>query len=152
LLTQFVTEHDQYAWQIDSGVVSVFPKEGCRDPLLRELLATELNSFSVKEKTDCVAFAKSLLDTPEVRKTLGGYGLISDTGHFGGFYIQQLGQSSKLDVLEMQLKATPDRVVKESPAARPWVGRRDHATQRVSLCTSRQNLKTLRSPPKNLIR
>jgi hypothetical protein len=144
LLTQFVTEHDQYAWQVDGGVVSVFPKEGHRDPLLRDLLATELNNFSVKEKTDCHRFAQSLLATPEVRKTLEGYGLTFDTGRFGGFYIQQLGQSFALDFPKTPLGAILNKVVKESPAARLWVVRRDRAAQELSLHVKAN----LENPPK----
>lgn len=133
LLTQFVAEHDRYAWRIDGGIVSVFPKDDHRDPLLRALLATEINNFSVKEKTTCVTFAQSLLNTPEVRKTLEGYGLTFDTGRFGGFYIQQLGQRFSLNFSEAPLKSILDKVIKESPAARFWVIGRDRATQKLSL-------------------
>lgn len=133
LLTQFVTEHNRYAWRIDDGVVSVFPKDGHRDPLLRELLTTEVSNFSVKEKTTCVTFAQSLLNTPEVRKTLEGYGLTFDTGRFGGFYIQQLGQRFSLNFSEAQLKAILDRVIEESPTAKFWVVKRNRAMQELSL-------------------
>lgn len=133
LLTQFAAEHDRYAWRIDGGVVSVFPKDSHRDQLLRELLTTELNNFSVKEKTDCQMFAKSLLNAPEVREALEGYGLSFDTGSLGGFYIQQLGQRFSRDFSGAQLKAILDRVIKESPAARFWVIRRDRAMQELSL-------------------
>jgi hypothetical protein len=144
LLTQFVAEHDQYAWRIDGGVVSVFPKEGHRDPLLRELLATEINNFSVKEKTDCQRFAQSLLNTPEIRKTLEGYGLTFDTGRFGGFYIQQLGQRFSLNFSEAPLKAILDKVIKESPAAKFWVIGRDRSMQKLSLRIKAK----LEDPPK----
>jgi hypothetical protein len=144
LLTQFVNEHDRYTWRMEVGVVSVFPKEGHRDPLLRELLATELNSFSVKEKTDCQRFAKSLLDAPEVRKTLTGYGLTFDTGRLGGFYLQQLGQRFSLNFSEAQLKLILDKVIKESPTAKFWVIRRDRAMQELSLRVKA----TIEDPPK----
>ena len=145
LLTQFVTEHKRYAWRIDGGVVSVFPKEGHRDPLLRELLATEINNFSVKEKTDCQRFAQSLLNTPEVTKTLEGYGLTFDTGRFGGFYIEQLGQRFSLNFSEAQLKSILDKVIKESPTARFWVIGRDRAMQKLSLRVEAK----LEDPPKS---
>lgn len=144
LLTQFVTEHDRYTWQIDGGVVSIFPKDGHRDPLLRELLATEVSNFSVKEKTDCQTFAQSLLNAPEVKKTLEGYALTYDTGRFGGFYIQQLGQSFSLNLSNVQLKEILDRVVKESPVAKTWVIKRDAAVQKLSL-----NVKARPEDPSN---
>jgi hypothetical protein len=133
LLTQFVKEHGRYDWRIEGGVVSIFPKDDHRDPLLRELLATEVRNFSVKEKTDCQSFAQSLLNTPEIRKTLEGYALTYDTGRSGGFYIQQLGQSFSLNVSNAPLKAILDKVVKESPVAKSWVIKRDAAMQKLSL-------------------
>jgi len=133
LLTQFAAEHKQYVWEIEDGVVSVFPKDSHRDPLLRELLVTRISDFSVKEKTSCVSFAESVLSIPEVRKMLGGYGLTYDTGYLGGFYLQQLGQRFSLHVSNMQLKAILDKVVKESPIAKTWVIKRDGAMQTLSL-------------------
>lgn len=144
LLTQFVAEHDRYAWRIEGGVVSVFPKEGHRDLLLRKLLETEIDNFSVQEKTDCQRFAKSLLDTSEIKKTLNGYGLTFDTGRFGGFYIQQLGQRFSLSFSGVPLKAILDGVIKESPAAKFWVIGRDRAMQRLSLRVEAK----LEDPPK----
>jgi hypothetical protein len=133
LLTQFVTEHDRYTWQIDDGVVSIFPKDGHRDPLLRELLAIRVSNLSVKEKTDCQTFAQSLLNAPEVKKTLEGYALTYDTGRFGGFYIQQLGQSFSLNISNVPLKEVLDSVVKKSPVAKSWFIKRDAAMQKLSL-------------------
>jgi hypothetical protein len=123
LLTQFVTEHNQYVWKIEDGVVSVFPKDDYRDPILRELLATEINSFSVKEKTSSWAFGSSLVSTPEIRRILERYGLTYDAGYLGGFYLQQLGQHFSLDVSKMRLKSILDKVIKESPVARNWIMR-----------------------------
>jgi hypothetical protein len=133
LLTQFVAEHNQYVWEIEDGVVSVFPKEGYRDPILRELLATEIDSFSVKEKTSSWAFGNSLVSTPEIRRILERYGISYDAGYLGGFYIQQLGQHFTLDVSKMQLKSILDKVIKESPVARNWMVRNISSTQTLFL-------------------
>jgi len=59
--------------------------------------------------------------------------LTYDTGRFGGFYIQQLGQSFSLNLSNVQLKQILDRVVKESPVAKTWVIKRDAAMQKLSL-------------------
>lgn len=133
LLTQFAAQHNQYVWKIEDRVVSVFPKDSHRDPLLRELLAIEVSSFSVKEQTSCVSFAESILSIPEVKRMLEGYGLTYATGYFGGFYIQHLGQRFSLNVSNMPLKAILDKVVKESPVAKTWVIKRDSAMQTLSL-------------------
>jgi hypothetical protein len=133
LLTQFVTEHNQYAWKIEAGVVSVFPKDDYRDSLLRELLSTEISSFSVKEKTSCWAFGESLVSTPEIRRALQLHRITYDVGYLGGFYIQQLGQRFAFDVSKMRLKAILDKVIKESPVARIWFLRNDSSAQTLSL-------------------
>lgn len=121
LLTQFVAQHDEYAWKIENDVLSVFPKEEYRDPVVRELLVTEVTSFSVPEKTSASGFGKSLLSTPEIKRTLELHGTTYDTGHLGGFYIQQLGQKFSFEVSGIQLKAILDKVIKESPVARSWI-------------------------------
>jgi hypothetical protein len=133
LLTQFVTEHDQYAWKIESGVVSVFPKDDFRDPVLRELLATELSSFAVKEKTTCWSFGDSLVSTPEIKRILKLYGITYDAGYLGGFYLQQLGQRFSFDVSKMRLKSILDKVVRESPVARIWSIKNNRSAQTLSL-------------------
>jgi hypothetical protein len=121
LLTQFVAQHHEYTWKIDNGVLSVFPKDEYRDPVIRELLLTEISSFSVQEKTSVVGFGKSLLSTPETKRILELYGTTYDTGYLGGFYIQQLGQKFSFEVSGIRLKSILDKVIKESPVARNWI-------------------------------
>jgi len=120
LLTQFVKKHEKYAWQIENGVVSVFPKEDYRDPVLREVLVTEINSFSVAPGTSTWTFGKRLLDAPEIKRILKRYEMTYDAPYLGGFYIQQLGQQYSFTVSRMPLKAILDKVAKESPVARNW--------------------------------
>ncbi|HEU4507314.1 MAG TPA: hypothetical protein VFR78_03680 [Pyrinomonadaceae bacterium] len=120
LLAQFVAQHEEYTWQIENGVVSVFPKEDHRDPVVRELLLTRISSFSVPEKTSCWHFGQNLLSTPETKRILERYGTTYDTGRLGGFYIQQLGQKFSFEVSGVQLKSILDKAIKESPVARNW--------------------------------
>lgn len=133
LLMTFVAEHNQYAWRIEGGVVSVFPKDNYRDPILRELLATEISRFSVKEKTSSWGFGESLLSTPEIRRILKRHRLTYDAGYLGGFYIQQLGQRFAFDVTKVRVKPILDKVVKESPVARIWTMRKNSSAQTLSL-------------------
>lgn len=130
---KFVTEHDQYTWKIEGGVVSVFPKDNYRDPILRELLVTEISRFSLKAKTSSWGFGESLVSTPEIRGILKRYRLTYDEGYIGGFYIQQLGQRFAFDVTKMRLKPILDKVIKESPVARIWTVRKNRSEQTLSL-------------------
>src|SRR5215213_9759114 len=91
-------DHKEYTWNIDNGVVSIFPREDYRDPLLREILKTEISRFSLPKKTTSSAFGQILLASPEIKRILDPYRLTCDTGYVGGFYIQQLGQHYSFDV------------------------------------------------------
>jgi hypothetical protein len=133
LLAQFVRQHDNYEWKIENGVVHIFPKQDYRVPIIKEFLATELGSFSIKEGTSAWSLAENLLATPEVSRTLNLRGINCETGSPGGFYIQQLGQHYTLDVTNTQLKTILDRVIKESPVARSWIISSDPSTQKLFL-------------------
>lgn len=121
LFTQFVTEHKEYSWKIEDGVVNVFPKEDYRDPIVREVLKTKILSFSVPQQTTTMTFGKNLLSSPEIKSILELYGLSYDTGYLGGFYIQQLGQRYSFHASNMQLKSILNKVIKESPVAQNWI-------------------------------
>ena len=133
LLAQFVAQHDEYTWKIENGVLSVFPKEEYRDQVVRELLVTEISSFSVAEKTSAWSFGKSLLSTPETKRILELSGTTSDTGRVGGFYIQQLGQKFSFEVSGIRVKSILDKVIKESPVARNWIISNNVSAQKIFL-------------------
>ena len=77
--------------RIENGVLSVFPTYDYRDPILEELLTTNISSFSVKEKTSTWEFGEALVATPAIKRILKQRGMTCDVGYLGGFYIQQLG-------------------------------------------------------------
>lgn len=138
LLTQFVAQYDEYTWKIENGVLSVLPKEGYRDPVVRELLLTEISTFSVPEKTTAWSFGKSLLSIPETKRILELYATTYDTGYLGGFYIQQLGQEFSFEVSGIRMKSILDKVVKESPVARNWIISNRTSAQKIFLRVNAQ--------------
>ena len=127
--------------------VSVFPKDKNRDVVLTELLATELPGFSLKEKTSCWALGDALVATPEIRRILEANRMTYSAGYIGGFYIQQLGQHFTLNVSQMTLKSTLDKVVKESPVAKIWIVKRDSSEETLLL---RLNARLENAPKNNL--
>lgn len=133
LLNQFVTQNNQYAWEIKDGVVNIYPKDEHRDAILNELLTAEIASFSVKEKTGCWALGESLVATPEVRRIVEAHGLTYRTGYIGGFYIQQLGQHFTLDASNEDVRSILNSVVRESPVAKIWIMSRNSADQTFSI-------------------
>lgn len=133
LLAQFTAEHEQYTWKIEDGILNIFPKDDYRDPLLRRLLATEINKFSLARHTSSWNFGQNLLATPEAKGILESYRTTYDTGYPGGFYIQQLGREYSFDVSHLQLKAILNKVVKESPTTRFWIISHDLVERRLFL-------------------
>lgn len=125
LLTQFVAEHQEYAWEMRNGVVNVFPKDQYRDAVLTQLLATEVGKFSVKKRTNCWALSDALAATPEIKSILDANRMRHSPGYVGGFYIPQLGKNFALTVSHMNLKSILDKVVKESPVAKIWIVKRN---------------------------
>jgi len=121
LLKQFVAEHPEYTWKIENGILNIFPKDDYRDPLLRQLLATEIESFSVAKRTSSWNFGKNLLGTLEAKRLIDSYRVTCDSGYPGGFYIQQLGREYSFDVSHIPLKSILDKVVRESPTTRYWI-------------------------------
>lgn len=121
LLTQFTARHDQYTWDMKDGVVNVFPKDGRRDPLFRELLETTVSSFTVNRGSDCWSVTDSLAAAPEIKQVLENNGTAYRRRGFTGAYIPQLGRNFKLEVSNMTLRSILNKLIKESPTARLWL-------------------------------
>ena len=136
LLKQFVCENPEYAWKIEDGVLSIFPKDDYRDPLVREILSTKISSFSVSERTSTWNFRENLLSTPESETVLRLYGTSPGSGYLGGFYIPQLGRKFSFDVSDLPVKSILDKVVRESPVARYWSILNDAPERRLYLQVS----------------
>lgn len=124
LLTQFITQHNQYAWEIRDNVVNIFPKYEYRDEILGKLLNVKISRFLIKENTSCWALEESLVATPEVTNFVRTNRISHGGLNFSGSYFPQLGRHFALDVSNMRLKAIVNRVIRESPIAKIWVSKR----------------------------
>ena len=133
LLTQFIAEHDEYAWKIEDGVVSIFPRDAYRDPLVNRLLATEINHFSVAKGTVTWSVSKNLFATPEIQSMLEPFELKCGMDGFSGFFFPQLGKEFSFSVSRMSLKSILDKIVKESPAAKFWTLSNNYSDESVTL-------------------
>ena len=133
LLTQFVTDHNEYTWQIEDGVVSIFPRDAYRDHLMNQLLATEINDFSVKKGTVTWTLSQSLFSTPEIETILEPYELSDGSENFSGFFFQQLGKEFSFSVSHMKLKSILDKIIKESPVAKFWIVSNNYLSNSVTL-------------------
>ena len=133
LLTQFVADHNEYAWKIEDGVVSIFPRDAYRDYLMNQLLATEIDDFSVAKRTTTWTLSQSLFSTPEIAGILEGYALRNGGENFSGFSLPQLGKEFSFSVSRMNLKAILDKIIKESPTAKFWTISNNFSDRSVTL-------------------
>lgn len=124
LLTQFVTQHKQYVWEIRDGTVNVFPSENHRDPILKELLATEISKLSIKENTSAWELQNSLISAPEILKKREAYRIRPAGLNFTGLYFPQLGRDFTLDVSNVTMRWILNRVIADSPTAKCWLMKR----------------------------
>jgi hypothetical protein len=129
LLTQFFTQHDQYAWEIKDGIVRIYPTGNHRDAVVDELLDTQIGSLYVKEGSSCSLLEDSIANSAEVKSLLKANGVTYRRLNFTGFYFPQLGKRYKLDVSNVTVRAILNKVIKESPLAKVWVIQRDGADQ-----------------------
>jgi hypothetical protein len=133
LMNQFVKENDNYTWQIQDGVLHVFPVTGGRDDVLNKLLGTKLRTFSLAENTNCFDFANLLITSPELKKLLTDNKVKPAGMNFSGMYIPQLGQKFKFRVFDTSVRSVLDKVVKESPVARTWIIKRYTSDNKLSI-------------------
>ena len=147
VLNQFVAEHPEYAWEIRDGVVNVFPKDGRQDPIVKQILGTEIGTFAIKEKTVTFGVEAGLLATPELAALLKDYALTTPGWSFSGFYFPNVGPNFKLDASNMTVRSILNTVVKDSKTAKFWSISRDSTehTLSISLAASQENaLKLMR--------
>lgn len=124
-LNQFVTQHSQYAWEIQDGVVNIFPKNEHRVALIQDLLKTKIGRFSIKKDISCGILIDSLMSTSEIKRILEVTGTKYRTPDINSFYIPQVGRNFSLDVSNATLKSILNKVVRLSPTAKFWVITKD---------------------------
>jgi len=130
-MTSFTKQDSRYTWEINDGVLHIFPKEEFRDLLLEELLAVRVARFSVKRNTSCWDFEDRLFGTPEIQAIVEANDIDRSGLNFTGAYIPQLGRDFSLNVSNMTLVDILNKVIKESPVARFWMIKKNSSSRTV---------------------
>lgn len=139
LMGQIISQNERYDWQIENGVVNIFPRDEYRYPFLAELLKVRIGSFTVTQNSDCWKLEEDLVNTPEVKAVIDAHGMRTGA-NFSGAYIPQLGRQFFLKVSDTTLKALLNQVIRESPLARIWVISTDTSSRTLSLRVSSRQL------------
>jgi hypothetical protein len=129
-LNQFTKAYNLYAWDIRDGVINIFPKDGYRDLVLDSLLNTQVANFRIESNTSCSKAIDLLLATVEVKRNLQTSGITQTGLNFSGTSLPQLGREFTLDTSNATVKSILNKVAKDSPLARMWVGKKYGYEQR----------------------
>src|SRR5215510_10585005 len=133
VLNRVVAEHPEYSWEVRDGVVNVFPRHGRQDPIVKEILGTEIETFSLKERTVTWEVERALLDTPELSAVMKGHSLTTPGFAFSGFYFPNVGRNFKLDVSNMSVRSILNNIAKDSKTAKFWSVSRDSVEHSLSI-------------------
>ncbi len=123
VLDSVVGQNPLYTWDIVDDVINVFPKSD-REPFLKALLETRIESLRIAERMDRFTFRESLTKTPEVRGTLTAFGIQSNNEIFSSSDIRPLGRGFSLDASNMTVKSILNRVIRDSET-KFWIVNRD---------------------------
>lgn len=123
VLNSVVSQNPLYDWDIEDGVVNVFPK-GNREPLLKALLETRMGAFSIPPGTTRFTFRETLTESPELKGVLSGFGVKSNNEIFLSRDVAALGPNFSLNLSDVTVKTVLNRVIRDSNA-RYWIVNRD---------------------------
>jgi len=113
-LNSIVKQNPLYTWKIQDDVVNVLPVQGKRDPLLREVLETKLEKFSIPRNMVKFNFRQTLCKVPEIQTVLTQSNVEHDIQSFMSRDFTPLGRGYGLEVSNVTVSALLNRVVRES--------------------------------------
>jgi hypothetical protein len=115
LLSSVVSQNPSYTWNVEDNVVNVFPK-GNREPFLKNLLETKIDSIQIPRGTDRLALRDLLTENPQVQAILASFGVKGNNEIFMSHDLATLGRSFSLNASNNSVKAILNRVIQESEA------------------------------------
>ena len=123
VLDAIVLQDPVYTWRIRDGVVNIFPQECCRDPLLKELLSTKLEKFSIKRGLGKIGFRLNLSNHQAVKALLDRFRVVQDNQTFMSRDVTPLGRNYELKVADVTVGELLNRVIRESQT-KYWITQR----------------------------
>ena len=123
VLTSIVKQNPLYTWKIQDGVINVLPVEAHRDPLLREVLETRLEKFSMERGMGKFYVRQTLSTTPAIKTILTQHKVVADNSAFGSGNFTPLGRGYELEASNITVYSLLNRIVRESQT-KYWIMQR----------------------------
>lgn len=114
VLDSVVKQNPLYEWKIEDQVVNVFPKDANRDAVLKEVLETKLDRFSVYRNMTRFTFRQALTTTPPVKQLLLQHNVLPDNQSFMSRDFVPLGRNYTLEASNLSVASLLNRVIRES--------------------------------------
>ena len=119
-LNSIVKQNPLYTWKLQDKVVNVLPVEAKRDPLLRDVLETKLEMFSIPRGITRFEFRQTLCKVPEIKTVLTQSNVVHDIQTFMSRDLSPLGRGYGLEVSNVTVSALLNQVVRESQT-KSWI-------------------------------
>ena len=119
-LNSIVKQNPLYTWKIQDEVVNVFPVDTKRDPLLRDVLETKLERFSIPLGMTRFDLRQTLGKLPAIHTLLTQHKVVPENQSFMSRDFVPLGRRYSLDVSNVSVAALLNQVVRESQT-KYWV-------------------------------
>lgn len=114
VLDSVVSQNKLYTWEVKDNVINVYPVESYRDDFLKEILETQIESFSIKKNTSRLNFRESLTRNLILKEVMKKHGVTSEIEVFFSSDLSSLGRDFSLDFSHIKVKTLLNSVVRES--------------------------------------
>lgn len=122
VLTSIVKQNPLYTWKIQDGVINVLPVEANRDPLLREVLETRLEKFSMERGMGKFYVRQTLSTIPAIKTILTQHKVVADNSAWSRDFTP-LGRGYELEASNISVSGLLNKIVRESQT-KYWIVQR----------------------------
>lgn len=113
VLNSIVNQYPIYSWEIRDRVINVFPKEGHRDSVLKEILETKLEKISIHKETR-FNLRETLCKNDAVMKILDLNNVTPSNESFSSRDFGNLGRNFSLEEANVSIATVLNHVIRES--------------------------------------
>jgi len=120
VLDSVVKQNPLYEWKIEDEVVNIFPKSANRDALLKEVLETKLDKFSIDRGMTRFSFRQALTTTQALKSVLLQHKVVPINETFMSRDFDPLGRNYTLEASNLSISTLLNQVVRDSQT-KSWI-------------------------------
>lgn len=113
-LDSIVKQNPLYTWKIQNAVVNVLPTEPNRDHLIRAVLETKLERFTIQPRMSRFGLRQAVTAMPEVNSVLAQSNVHLENQSFLSRDFDPLGRDFSLEVSNISVTELLNRVIRDS--------------------------------------